>query len=434
MDESASAISHSVSAHADTSTCRGESPSQGTTSSPPSEPESTPLDDPRFTATPWADAAPVWPAPAPNGETSAEALSTGGTVVLAHPAPVNASAVDDDDDAADEPKPGSDAPKSSIRKQAWTADEDAKLHELVTRHGPSNWSRIAADLPSRIGKQCRERWCNHLSPAVKKEGFSKEEDDNIMRAVAEHGTKWALIVKLIPGRTDNAIKNRWNSTTRKMVRVQRRCGGSIPGLGDVDLATMDAAALAKHLLAHGVTADTAAPPKPPAKRKLALKGGEAAAKSAGDEAMEEGAHDDGDESSPSTGKRRKGAGRRKRSGAAETAETADGLALLRAATFRTTTFNLIEAAAAADEGEENMEDMVAETPGTLGAAGMDAAEGSSDDGEDAPPHGAAFAFDALTLLAESSSKAAACRSPRVLEAAFALGGAFGSAPAVAVAL
>lgn len=169
MDESASAISHSVSAHADASTCRGESPSQGTTSSPPSEPESTPLDDPRFTATPWADAAPVWPAPAPNGETSAEALSTGGTVVLAHPAPVNASAVDDDDDAADEPKPGSDAPKSSIRKQAWTADEDAKLHELVTRHGPSNWSRIAADLPSRIGKQCRERWCNHLSPAVKKE-------------------------------------------------------------------------------------------------------------------------------------------------------------------------------------------------------------------------------------------------------------------------
>lgn len=59
--------------------------------------------------------------------------------------------------------------KGSVRKQAWTAEEDAKLLELVERHGPSNWSRIAADLPSRIGKQCRERWHNHLSPSVKKE-------------------------------------------------------------------------------------------------------------------------------------------------------------------------------------------------------------------------------------------------------------------------
>ena len=84
------------------------------------------------------------------------------------------------------------------------------------------------------------------------QGFSPEEDQAIMEAVAEHGTKWAVIVQRLPGRTDNAIKNRWNSTTRKMVRVQRRSGGLIPGLGDVDLVTMDAAAIAKHLLAHGV--------------------------------------------------------------------------------------------------------------------------------------------------------------------------------------
>ena len=107
---------------------------------------------------------------------------------------------------------------------------------------------------------------------------------------------------------------------------------------------------------------------------------------------------------------------------------------VRAATFRATTFNLIEAAAAADEGEEDMDGMVvAGTPGTLGATGMDAAEGSNY-GEDAPPHGAPFAFDALTLLAESSSKAAACRSPHEIEAAFALGASFGSAPAAAVAV
>ena len=67
------------------------------------------------------------------------------------------------------------APSSTSRKQAWTPEEDTQLLELVNQHGASNWSRIAVSLPSRIGKQCRERWHNHLSPEVKKEGFSAEE-------------------------------------------------------------------------------------------------------------------------------------------------------------------------------------------------------------------------------------------------------------------
>jgi len=179
-------------------------------------------------------------------------------------APWKEAAADAEADPDSEQTSG--APTS--RKQAWTAEEDALLLDLVNQHGPSNWSRIAVHLPSRIGKQCRERWHNHLSPEVKKESFSHEEDLQIMRAVAEHGTKWALIVKLIPGRTDNAIKNRWNSTTRKMLRVQRR-GGELPGVGDLDITGLDAATIAKRMLECGT--DWCLPtPQPPAKRKLLL--------------------------------------------------------------------------------------------------------------------------------------------------------------------
>jgi len=94
----------------------------------------------------------------------------------------------------------------------------------VERYGPKKWTTIACHLNERTGKQCRERWAHHLDPNINKAPWSSEEDRIILEANAKHGNRWALISKLLPGRTDNSVKNRWNSNLSKRARpLMKNC-------------------------------------------------------------------------------------------------------------------------------------------------------------------------------------------------------------------
>uniref|UniRef100_A0A7I4AWR5 Uncharacterized protein n=1 Tax=Physcomitrium patens TaxID=3218 RepID=A0A7I4AWR5_PHYPA len=111
----------------------------------------------------------------------------------------------------------------SLKKGPWTSAEDSILISYVTKHGEGNWNSVQKHSGLfRCGKSCRLRWANHLRPNLKKGAFTPEEERTIVELHAKLGNKWARMAAQLPGRTDNEIKNYWNT------RIKRRMRAGLP--------------------------------------------------------------------------------------------------------------------------------------------------------------------------------------------------------------
>jgi hypothetical protein len=105
-------------------------------------------------------------------------------------------------------------------KGSWTRYEDEVIIKFVKENGTKNWRKLCDLLPGRIGKQCRERWINHLDPSINHDPWTPEEDELLIKYHNLYGNKWVTIAGLMKTRSDNAIKNRWNATLKKATYKQ----------------------------------------------------------------------------------------------------------------------------------------------------------------------------------------------------------------------
>ncbi|KAF7135716.1 hypothetical protein RHSIM_Rhsim08G0171500 [Rhododendron simsii] len=121
--------------------------------------------------------------------------------------------------------------QKGYKKGLWAEEEDRVLMEYVRVHGKGRWNRVAQTTGlKRCGKSCRLRWINYLSPSIKHGDFSEEEDDLIIRLHNLLGNRWSLIAGRVPGRTDNQVKNHWNTHLSKKLGIRKRIRTKVNGV------------------------------------------------------------------------------------------------------------------------------------------------------------------------------------------------------------
>ncbi|GMQ04846.1 hypothetical protein CsSME_00050124 [Camellia sinensis var. sinensis] len=127
------------------------------------------------------------------------------------------------------PKSSEGLAKKVYNKGAWTSEEDRKLAQYVEVHGAKKWKTIATKSGlNRCGKSCRLRWLNYLRPNIKRGNITDEEEDLILRLHKLLGNRWSLIAGRLPGRTDNEIKNYWNSHLSRKINQKGKMTTTSP--------------------------------------------------------------------------------------------------------------------------------------------------------------------------------------------------------------